>query len=668
MTETSTPTPAPNFIPPEKITAAGEQLRLGAVLGRGGEGIIYELPDKPDQVAKLYLKQPISAEKSQKIEAMAGLTDARLHNLTAWPVAAAQNGEGQTLGLLMKRVTAHKDIHLLFSPRSRKIEFPRADWRFLVRSAANCARAFAVVHESGCVIGDVNQNGLLVSEKATITLIDCDSFQVPGRLHQQPHIFCCDVGTPTYTPPELQGQNLRELIRTPNHDNFGLAVLLFQLLFMGRHPFAGRFAGSGEMGIERAISESRFAYGAQREELQMQPPPHALPLSALSPELSEMFENAFAVTASVGARPTAAAWVKALADLEQNLEQCRQSSLHYHFQGLESCPWCDIERSSGVFLFNLVGLSSSVGQFDLKEVWRKIDGITPPGPPPPTPKRAQIGALSPSAESVAVGHRPTYQGIIVVLIALLVFGLCLVMSRYWPAWLLGGAVAWTTMLVYRWNAPSLSPFAETLKNAESDYQTLTSLFARECGDGRFYHKMQELERLRQNWLDVPLQRGDLLKDIEQNRESLQKRRFLEKISVESAIIAGIGPARKAMLISFGVETAWDATADNLAQVPGFGQVLSQKLLDWRLQSLLRFRFDPALPPDAEEIAELDLRLKSLRQPIEARLLAGVTDLLQIRNQIMAERALILPRINLALRAVMQAECDLDAARGNLSTN
>ena len=241
MTESLTPPQPSKFIPPEKITAAGAELRLGAVLGRGGEGIIYEVPDKPDQVAKLYLKQPISEEKSQKIAAMASLTDARLHNLTAWPVAAAYGGDGQMLGLVMKRVTAHKDIHLLFSPRSRKIEFPRADWRFLVRSAANCARAFAVVHESGCVIGDVNQNGLLVSEKATITLIDCDSFQVPGRLHQQPHIFCCDVGTPTYTPPELQGQNLRDLIRTPNHDNFGLAVLLFQLLFMGATSFCWTF-------------------------------------------------------------------------------------------------------------------------------------------------------------------------------------------------------------------------------------------------------------------------------------------------------------------------------------------------------------------------------------------------------------------------------------------
>ena len=43
------------------------------------------------------------------------------------------------------------------------------------------------------------------------------------------------------------------------HDAFGLAVLIFQILFMGRHPYSGHFLGSGEMPIERAIREHRFA-------------------------------------------------------------------------------------------------------------------------------------------------------------------------------------------------------------------------------------------------------------------------------------------------------------------------------------------------------------------------------------------------------------------------
>ncbi len=135
----------------------------------------------------------------------------------------------------MPRVDGHKDIHTLYSPRSRKAEFPNADWRFLIRAAANTARAFAAIHETGCVIGDVNHGGVCVSDKATVRLIDCDSFQVTVGTRR----FLCEVGVPTFTSPELQGKPFRGVVRSPNHDNFGLAVLVFHLLYMGRHPFAG---------------------------------------------------------------------------------------------------------------------------------------------------------------------------------------------------------------------------------------------------------------------------------------------------------------------------------------------------------------------------------------------------------------------------------------------
>ena len=37
------------------------------------------------------------------------------------------------------------------------------------------------------------------------------------------------------------------------HDRFGLALVVFHLLFMGRHPFAGRYQHADDMPIEQAI-------------------------------------------------------------------------------------------------------------------------------------------------------------------------------------------------------------------------------------------------------------------------------------------------------------------------------------------------------------------------------------------------------------------------------
>ncbi len=111
-------------------------------------------------------------------------------------------------------------------------------------------------------------NDSYLSRILRLRLIDCESFQWTANGKR----FACEVGVETFTPPELQGKNFREVIRTINHDSFGLAVMVFLLLFMGRHPFAGRFLGRGDMPIPRAISEFRFAYSAMRADVQMDNP------------------------------------------------------------------------------------------------------------------------------------------------------------------------------------------------------------------------------------------------------------------------------------------------------------------------------------------------------------------------------------------------------------
>src|SRR4029077_19296035 len=122
----------------------------------------------------------------------------------------------------------------LYVPKLRLQEFPQADWRFLVRAAENVARAFDFIHQAGVVIGDVNHSNLLVANDATVKCIDCDSFQISAGSER----WLCRVGTGDYQPPEMQQlTSYEQVVRTPNHDNFGLAVTIFRLLFAGRHPF-----------------------------------------------------------------------------------------------------------------------------------------------------------------------------------------------------------------------------------------------------------------------------------------------------------------------------------------------------------------------------------------------------------------------------------------------
>ncbi len=141
---------------------------------------------------------------------------------------------------------------------------------------------------------------MLVSEGATVALIDADSFQftINGRAYP------CVVGVPDFTPPELQGRDLKTVTRTKDQDHFGLAVAIFQLLAMGKHPYAGRFAGP-DLTMGKSIAQNRFAFSIVRQaQTRTTPPPGSITLKDFPVPIAQAFEAAFGLEPT--ARPDAA--------------------------------------------------------------------------------------------------------------------------------------------------------------------------------------------------------------------------------------------------------------------------------------------------------------------------------------------------------------------------
>lgn len=341
-------------------TPQGDVITLGKRIGSGGEGDVYEVVGKPDVLVKLY-KEAIEANKAAKLQFMVAHQTADLLQLTAWVIEVVENEQKQIVGFLMPRLHNHKPIHDVYNTKSRKSHFPTADWRFLIHVATNVARAMAVIHAQGHVIGDVNHTSIWVTQKGTVRLIDCDSIQIKDG----ENVYKCEVGVPEFTPPELQGKTLSEVLRTPNHDNFGLATLIFHLLFLGRHPFSGVFLGQNEMNVPLAIREGRFAYGKHALGREMQPPPFTLPLEATSPRLVQLFQQAFM---QVENRPTAQEWIETLEILAKNLKPCSNNNSHFNWQGATHCHWCALEAQSGSILFgagNLPALRSELNALAL---------------------------------------------------------------------------------------------------------------------------------------------------------------------------------------------------------------------------------------------------------------------------------------------------------------
>src|SRR5262249_38935378 len=133
---------------PEVLDSQGRIITLGPILGKGGEGTVYEVGQTTANVAKVY-HNPLSQDRIDTIRARAGMRSDALARCTSWPIdLLTTKRTKQPIGLLMPRITNRKNVHHLYGPKSRLQDFPRADWRVLVHAAANIAIAFSVVHDA----------------------------------------------------------------------------------------------------------------------------------------------------------------------------------------------------------------------------------------------------------------------------------------------------------------------------------------------------------------------------------------------------------------------------------------------------------------------------------------------------------------------------------------
>jgi DNA-binding helix-hairpin-helix protein with protein kinase domain len=335
---------------------------LGAELARGGEGTIYKIRNDSSSVAKIFHKP--SKQKADKIEVMISnpprdTTERDLgHTSIAWPKACIMNANQQCIGFTMPYIyidEAHKyhPLFVAYNPQTRLKTIAALTWDYLLLIAHNVAFIVKELHAKGYVIGDINESNFLFTNTGLVTLVDCDSVQVPkpggGFYH-------CTVGKPEFTAPELQGKNLSQFDRKTYSDNFSLAILIFLLLMEGCHPFSGVWRGaSSPPTIPQHIQQGNFPYkkpfftlSFTKNPNQLFPPAHALPFDILPPKVQDLMISCFRTnhhsdgSRHPGERPTAQRWYEVLEKAEQQLVACRKyPSSHFYWKGLNhQCPWC----------------------------------------------------------------------------------------------------------------------------------------------------------------------------------------------------------------------------------------------------------------------------------------------------------------------------------------
>jgi len=328
----------------------GESIMLatGTPLGVGGEARVFPVFNAPHLAAKVY-HRPV-AERTAKLEAMLANppedpATAQGHVSIAWPSDLLLGG-GKVVGFLMPRVRAMKPIIDFYLPKTRRQKHPFFSYLYLLRTARNLASCVSALHARGYVVGDLNESNILVDERALVTLVDTDSFQVPDL--KTGKIYRCRVGKAEFTPPELQKVSFAWVDRKPENDLFALAVLTFQLLMEGVHPFAGRHIGLGEpFPLEERIAKGWFPYTPALRPGSL-PVPTAPGFDLLAPGIRELFVQCFVEGhLAPERRPDAQTWQQALDWAEKSLATCSANDQHLFGAHLGSCPWCERRQLLG---------------------------------------------------------------------------------------------------------------------------------------------------------------------------------------------------------------------------------------------------------------------------------------------------------------------------------
>jgi len=583
-------------IPRTLLDAISQPIRLGDELGRGGEGCVYEVDGDESLVVKVYHKSPLADEQVAKLRAMASVWTAELEKISAWPrTLVFDPADRRPCGLMMSKVTDARPLHELYGTTNRRRHFPDVGWHHLLLAARNVAAAFGTLHAAGIVVGDVNQGNLLVDPQMRVRMIDCDSFQIS----RDGKTYTCPVGSPHFTPPELQGIRLREVVRTPHHDRFGMATLIFHLLFVGRHPFAGRFRGQGDMPIEKAIAERRFAFSRNKAATMIDPPPASLVLDDLPREIGELFEAAFRCTDPNGeTRPTPQQWVQQLESLIKRRRTCGIDEMHVYSAENPVCPWCRIEDIGGPSFFVPANVASTISSNRLARLDDKVRNLKPIEIAELRPERLALPALPRRLPRAQPGPKWTSLDVATALLLASWMGCFAAAVSSLPAFIASAALSLVCTLYLLFAKRSG-------ERRERAYEFRCALAKRLQALAKQARTIERQHRVRlttiradNDELDVEKRHyyaeGDELANVILNSRHSQRDEYLRDHALcdHYQRIFGMTPSHVTLLESYGVESAYDLERIKLCAVPSIDSTIMIELLNWRAELERRFVFKP----------------------------------------------------------------------------
>lgn len=165
--------------------------------------------------------------------------------------------------------------------------------------------------------------------------------------------------------------------------------------------------------------------------------------------------------------------------------------------------------------------------------------------------------------------------------------------------------------------------------------------------------------MREEYQALPEAEKRELDKLHSTAQERQKQKFLDGFFIDGANIPGVGPARKAALRSFGIETAADVDRRQVRQVKGFGEGLTRSVMDWRASCERKFTFNPLTAVSAADKNAVRAKFGARKRQLEGTLTSGVQELQKFKQNSVIRATVLRPQLETVARQLVQAKADLN---------
>ncbi|MDC0877830.1 hypothetical protein OAP73_06035 [Methylophilaceae bacterium] len=363
------------------------------ILGRGATATIFEAK-KGSTLYAAKIFHPGTKVNVEKIEAMMEnppkIKSMKIDGLPfiqfAWPIELIKSNNTDVIGFLMPLIDLKNSFSLdffydavLFHKLKSSNEVALT---FKLAIAKNLAKVVADLHADNHFFIDLKPQNIRVAKGThAVTLLDCDGFSIASKNGKR---FPAELISTDYIAPEVTNKNESPVNLGEEQDLYALAVIIFQLLNKGTHPFQGIIKNN----LKANTNDEKAAKGYYPHGLKPHPYIDPRPQSThatLLESTRKLFDSAF--SNSQVRRPKARIWAKHFDEILTNklVVRCEKKSTdlsHLRFRDMD-CPACYLEK------INLTKSSSKTKASKPKSA----SSNRKKGPLPTAPKSSSTGGI-----------------------------------------------------------------------------------------------------------------------------------------------------------------------------------------------------------------------------------------------------------------------------------